>query len=280
MDFLQFPLKFIELLKEVQKAHRQEIPKFICRLVSDNPKPAAFSIIETNSFRNIIHISLLFKPGNDAALKTYLASLVKEFKEKSILLQDTLQKTRADLDKKEKESKDVVENLSQELDKLKVKSQEQRNSLELEYTRKISDQKSEFLKEREEERVKKEVNVRDLELKYSDQVNKLSEKISLLKENNLNLSEKVSNLLNSLDLTEKEKSRLNLDLMTARREQERLSYSLEEVQRAKAGLEDVNSRLNSHVQKLEKRERDLSDSCRGSDERILSFQEKIVISLH
>jgi spindle assembly abnormal protein 6 len=276
VDFLQFPLKFIELLKEVQRAHRQEVPKFICRLRSDNPKPAAFSIIETNSFRNIIHISLLFKPGNDSALKIYLAGLVKEFKELSCELQDKLVKTSLAKDKKEKEYAALVENSSMEYDKLKTKSQEQLNSLELEYTRKISDQKSEFLKEREELTVKKEVVLRDLELKYSEIVNKLTEKSNRLKENNTHLAEKVGNLTNALELAEKEKVRLELDLLTAKREQERQGYSLEELQRARVGLADENSRLLLSVQKLEKRERDLSDSCRVGDERILSFQEKIV----
>lgn len=276
VDFLQFPLKFIELLKEVMSAGNAEYPKFICRLVSDNPKPASFSIIETNSFRNIIHISLSFLPGNDSQLKAYLAGLVKDFKEKSSELTEKLKSTTKCLDSKEKDSKNTIENLTLELDNLKVKSAEQRNLLELEYTRKISDQKSGFLKEREEERVQKEILTRDLELKYQDQVNKLSEKISTLKESNLNMTEKVSNLQKSLEIVERDKSRLNSDLDLARRESERISYTLDEVQRVKSSLEISNERLNIHIQQLEKRERDLSSSCRGSDERIMGFQEKIV----
>ena len=138
--------------------------------MSDNPKPAAFSVIETNSFRNIIHISLSFIPGNDAALKVYLANLVKEFKDKTLDLSSTLKSTSHNLDLKIKDSKHSIESLTQELDSLKISSAEQRNKLELEYTRMISDQKEKFSKEREEERVKKEIKLRDLEVKYQDQV--------------------------------------------------------------------------------------------------------------
>jgi hypothetical protein len=55
--------------------------RFVCRLSSQpHLNKAMLSVVETNSFRNIVHISLSFIPGNDAAVKVYLAGLVKEFK--------------------------------------------------------------------------------------------------------------------------------------------------------------------------------------------------------
>lgn len=37
-----------------------------------------FSVIETNQFKHITHISLGFRPGSDAAIKQYLASRLNE----------------------------------------------------------------------------------------------------------------------------------------------------------------------------------------------------------
>lgn len=55
--------------------------RFIAQLTSDpSAKYATFSVVETNTFRNITHISLQFIPGADTAIKQYLAQLVKDYK--------------------------------------------------------------------------------------------------------------------------------------------------------------------------------------------------------
>jgi hypothetical protein len=40
----------------------------------------AIQIVETNSFRHIVHLSLIVVPGNDNAVKRYLANLVAKLK--------------------------------------------------------------------------------------------------------------------------------------------------------------------------------------------------------
>ena len=105
VDFVQFPIKFIELLEECINNAHEDHPKyiknrvfrfdsevtrcifdrFLAHLVSDpSCRYAGFNIIETNSFKHINHLSLQFLPGNDASVKEYLANLVKEFKVNSL----------------------------------------------------------------------------------------------------------------------------------------------------------------------------------------------------
>ena len=279
VEFVSFPLKFIELLKQVIKDSSLESPKFICKLVSRDPNPATLSVIETNSFRNIIHISLSFVPGNDTQLKSYLAGLVKEFKDKSSSLYEKLQIKSQTLDAKEIYYKDLIQKLTLELENTKIKANESRQGLELEYNRQISSQKEDWLKEKKEMLLQSENLQRNLENKYKEQIDGLLEKISNLKEYSGKDSEKVLHLQNSLEIAERDRNRLNLELVSTKRDLERVSYSLEESTRIKAGLEVSNERLSSHIQQLEKRERELSDSCRGNDDRILGFQEKIVFLL-
>lgn len=55
--------------------------KYECVLSLGNLNEALFQVIEISSFRDIIHICLKFKQGNDEQIKKYLAGKLKESKE-------------------------------------------------------------------------------------------------------------------------------------------------------------------------------------------------------
>ncbi|ORZ40236.1 hypothetical protein BCR44DRAFT_124383, partial [Catenaria anguillulae PL171] len=58
------------------------VGKYSAQLVIDNAaRPASLQIVETTTFRRIVHLSLDLVPGNDAAVKKYLAGLVSQLKE-------------------------------------------------------------------------------------------------------------------------------------------------------------------------------------------------------
>lgn len=104
VDFKSFPKKFIELLENCRLASgrdtvgrgdtpsrtnrltgtgRAELqaggPSFLARLetlvVGGFP---VFSLVETNPFKELTHLSLKFRAGNDAAIKTYLAARLRQ----------------------------------------------------------------------------------------------------------------------------------------------------------------------------------------------------------
>jgi spindle assembly abnormal protein 6 len=55
--------------------------RFIAKLVSEqNSQFAKFTVVETNTFKHITHLSLNFVPGSDGTVKKYLSDLVKRFK--------------------------------------------------------------------------------------------------------------------------------------------------------------------------------------------------------
>lgn len=116
MDFKSFPTKFIELLEscrtttrggdgvgvdpeardggggdavdEAGRPARGELlnpggsaaePSFLARLETVTPGGfSVFSVVETNPFKELTHLSLKFRAGNDAAIKTYLAARLRQ----------------------------------------------------------------------------------------------------------------------------------------------------------------------------------------------------------
>eukprot|EP00899_Mesostigma_viride_P012145 jgi/Mesvir1/20931/Mv08002-RA.1 len=75
VDFSTFPSKMVELLELCIESAQEINPRFVA-VLSLRHGESTFSIIETNHFKQLCHISLLFRPGNDSAIKQYLASRV------------------------------------------------------------------------------------------------------------------------------------------------------------------------------------------------------------
>lgn len=115
MDFKSFPKKFIELLESCSGSsgtidsnagggdsgnrstpgddgpHQARIlngrgdalgmgaPSFLARLETlVSGGFSTFSLVETNPFKELTHLSLKFRSGNDAAIKTYLAARLRQ----------------------------------------------------------------------------------------------------------------------------------------------------------------------------------------------------------
>jgi spindle assembly abnormal protein 6 len=113
IDFTAFPTKLVELLEHCHEAASQHDPRcvpaptthraapgsprfparcsalsanaghrlrrFIATLVS-SAAGGVLSVVETNNFRQLYHISLQLRAGNDNEIKRYLAGRVKSFK--------------------------------------------------------------------------------------------------------------------------------------------------------------------------------------------------------
>ena len=82
VDFAQFPDKFIELLEECIASRGEESPRFLAvlRVGADADENSSLGVVETNKFKHLSHISLAFKPGDDAAIKQYLAARLMDVK--------------------------------------------------------------------------------------------------------------------------------------------------------------------------------------------------------
>ena len=93
VDFTAFPAKLVELLEHCNEAASQHDPRFISTLVSGTTG-GTLSVVETNHFRQLYHISLQLRAGNDAEIKRYLAGRVKGFKAQNRDLEEELSQTK------------------------------------------------------------------------------------------------------------------------------------------------------------------------------------------
>ncbi|CAB1109887.1 unnamed protein product [Ectocarpus sp. CCAP 1310/34] len=129
VDFKSFPRKFIELLESCRassgaaavdpesrngytpgeegggRPSRGEPllpssgePSFLARLETVVPGGfSLFSVVETNPFKELTHLSLKFRVGNDASIKTYLAARLRQLKAEVSVTSSTLEDTRTAL---------------------------------------------------------------------------------------------------------------------------------------------------------------------------------------
>eukprot|EP01052_Picozoa_sp_SAG31_P051489 SAG31_NODE_12243_length_956_cov_1.180863_1_plen_193_part_01 len=103
IDFAAFPGKLVELLEHCCEADRQDSARFLATLVCAGGE-GVFSVVETNNFRQLYHISLQLRAGNDVAIKRYLAAKLKDFKTRSCELAADLATTQELLREKTEQS--------------------------------------------------------------------------------------------------------------------------------------------------------------------------------
>jgi spindle assembly abnormal protein 6 len=68
VDFASFPGKIISLLERCISSHASDTPRFQA-VLSCRPSDSTLKIVETNDFKQLAHITLAFKPGNDFTVK-------------------------------------------------------------------------------------------------------------------------------------------------------------------------------------------------------------------
>lgn len=68
VDFASFPGKIISLLERCIGSHAADTPRFQA-VLSCRPADSTLKIVETNDFKQLAHITLAFKPGDDFTVK-------------------------------------------------------------------------------------------------------------------------------------------------------------------------------------------------------------------
>jgi spindle assembly abnormal protein 6 len=166
VDFDKFALKFVDLLDHCVGSYREDNQKFIGQLVQDELNFGLFSVVESNSFKHINHLSLKFIQGNDATIKNYLAGVVKSLKNKKHDLETTLfssEKVKHDFEKMSKEA-------TLEIERLKLKHQEELSSLKLGHAKELGNEKERFAEDKDRSRIDFESKQRDSKYKFEQEV--------------------------------------------------------------------------------------------------------------
>ncbi|XP_030290017.1 spindle assembly abnormal protein 6 homolog [Sparus aurata] len=122
IDFASFPQKFIDLLNLCYSEQETDNPRFLLHLSCQSPVlggPANFSVVETNAFKHLNHLSLRLAQGSDKEIKDYLAVCLSSLKAEKQDLEMRLKKTEDDLSRQLSYAQQTLSEKTKELDKLR-----------------------------------------------------------------------------------------------------------------------------------------------------------------
>ncbi|KAJ3022077.1 Spindle assembly abnormal protein 6 [Thoreauomyces humboldtii] len=216
VDFQQFPLNFIELLEACRHAKHEPQPKFIAQLNTDSiTNQAVFQIVETNTFRNITHISLQLIPGDDISVKQYLAQLVKDLKIETATLRDQLNATGTSLAGRLKDAESMAANLGSELERTRLANAEQVSRLKLQHAEDSARERESFMRQREDDRLAAERDKRTMEIRADDKAN-VEEALEMHKSKNARLDEGLKRATEEINKGNEIIRRLQTELKSAK----------------------------------------------------------------
>uniref|UniRef100_A0A3P8SCU9 SAS-6 centriolar assembly protein n=1 Tax=Amphiprion percula TaxID=161767 RepID=A0A3P8SCU9_AMPPE len=300
IDFASFPQKFIELLNLCYSEQESDSPRFLLYLSCQSPVlegSATFTVVETNAFKHLNHLSLRLAHGSDNEVKEYLAVCLSSLKVVTVLLLQTLCEKTKELDKLRLEWTNQTSTLSschsQELqlerqkalqNKLQQHTEQLRQELESAHT-KVSQQLQSRLTELEascreltEKKYKNESAIRDLKIKLVG----AEEESQRLKQQVLSLRRENSTL--DTEVHEKERLVSQLQMRVAVLEQEikdkdQLMHStkemLEATQEQRKSVEENAESKELKIKKLEATVKSLSEELIKANGIIKKLQGEV-----
>ncbi|CAK0779091.1 hypothetical protein CVIRNUC_004694 [Coccomyxa viridis] len=112
VDFGGFPAKIITLLQRCLASSREDPPRFQA-ILSIQEGVSVFKVVETNDFNQLPHITLAFRPGNDATVKAFLAGRLSEVQAVQTALERDLSRAQAEASSKGEQLHAVQQALSE-----------------------------------------------------------------------------------------------------------------------------------------------------------------------
>ena len=253
---------------------------------------ARFSIVESNQFRELVHLSLDMKPGTDASVRSYLSERLSDILAQTNLLNfqlrverdrgDTAERTCAEMTRQynemiqmsESEKLDLVQKADESIQKENAKRCE-----ELQLIKKINE---------EEIRALKEAN-QDIRNSLQSQINSFDRENRKLIESNEEKEKRVvhlEKLLNEAKVNEENVSAANHSLETdMTKVQNDRNKVFDELQRTQIIITNLENEIGQLEKTLSRTERDLEESKRDaaqmkgkaeeSSQQLLSIQHEL-----
>ncbi|KAG7228800.1 hypothetical protein INR49_008578 [Caranx melampygus] len=144
IDFASFPQKFIDLLNLCYSEQESDNPRFLLHLSCQSPLlegPANFSVVETNAFKHLNHLSLRLAQGSDKDIKDYLAVCLSSLKLEKQALEVKLKKTEDDLTRQLSYAQQTLSEKTKELDKLRSEWTSQSSSLSSRHSQELQSER-------------------------------------------------------------------------------------------------------------------------------------------
>ncbi|DBA71002.1 TPA: hypothetical protein ACH3X2_011436 [Trebouxia sp. C0005] len=290
VDFGNFPGKVITLLQKCILAQTEDPPRFQA-VLSATGSDSVFKIVETNDFNQLPHITLAFRPGNDIAVKQFLAFRLSEVKLSNEHLTADLNMTMGDRDSTQLKLEDIVEQLAESREMYERTLLEQqahsktKDAVALEEkTKELAQLKSTLDQERErlETKYREQLDalttrggdldtenrqLRSLKYELDSKVSELSHKLGTVEGNCRSMEDELSRLQNQNVQLGKSKSEREVEANELRA---RLRSADEKVQAQKDHIAEQNQRckdLEASSRQLEERCSELKEAAVGHEVR-------------
>ncbi|KAL3138442.1 hypothetical protein ABBQ32_006233 [Trebouxia sp. C0010 RCD-2024] len=283
-------LFFLHTLEKCILAQSDETPRFQA-VLSARGSDSIFKIVETNDFNQLPHITLAFRPGNDVAVKQFLAFRLSEVKlncehltadlnmtmgdhdATQLKLEDTLQQLTESREVHERtlleqqahsKTKDAIalEEKTKELSQLKATLDQDRERLEAKYREQLD-----ALTNRAGDLDTENRQLRSLKYELDSKVSELSHKLGTAEGNCKSMEEELARLQNQNTQLSRSKSERDVE---ANDLQAKLRSADEKVQAQKDHLAEQNQRckdLEAAARQLKERCTELKESAAGHELR-------------
>ena len=265
MDYQQFPGMIIELLERSCSAKKENMTsiedapdnKFTCVLAIGYTAEASLSVVETNQFKQLTHLSLKLRNGNDETLKQHLAKKLQSFKAECEALSQRLENAENTLNLQASANEKLKAELKQERDENRKLADAMRN----EGQKQQNDMKEQMLAELEECNNKHNEDKETTRVMYETQIAEQMAKIDELKGLNGELCDKKM----KLEASERE-------LMA---KVQRLEHSLQLQENELTLLRGTNKGLDTTKYTQEKELIELKVRCETMERQMLDREELV-----
>ncbi|GIL47125.1 hypothetical protein Vafri_4030 [Volvox africanus] len=284
VDFASFPGKVISLLEKCMTAQAGDSPRFqAVMMVRGND--SLFKIVEINDFKQLPHITLSFRPGNDSVVKQFLAFRLTEVKSSCQELSDSLEKAKDERDSASVQLAQCRQQLTE------LREQYDKHLLEVQAQAKTQQASA------HEERLREKAQLKDqhdrergeLERRFRDQISSLNVRLGELDSENRKLREikyeldtKVSELSHKLGTAEGSNRSLDEEAMRLRTLNQQLSMAKHELEiqlnEARAKLLAMEEKTQSQADVVEQqrgRLRDMEGAMRQVEQRCADLREAV-----
>ncbi|KAL6108616.1 sass6 [Pungitius sinensis] len=277
IDFASFPQKFIDLLNLCYSEQKSDIPRFLLHLSHQSlvvEGPANLSVVETNAFKHLNHLSLRLVHGSDKAIKDYLAVCLCSLKAEKQALEVKLQKTEEDLSRQLSYAQQTLSEKTKELDKLRSEWTSQTSSLSSRHCHELQSEREKAAELQSRLQQQTELLRRELESSHRESCQQLHIRLTELEGSSRELTERkyknesvIRDLKIKLAGAEEECQRSKQQILSLRRENSSLDTDVHDKERSV-------SQLQMRVAVLEQEVKDKDQLMHRSKEVLEATQQQ------
>ncbi|XP_034386575.1 spindle assembly abnormal protein 6 homolog isoform X3 [Cyclopterus lumpus] len=282
IDFASFPQKFIDLLNLCYSEQESDNPRFLLHLSSQSlvlEGPANFSVVETNAFKHLNHLSLQLVHGSDKEIKDYLAVCLSSLKAEKQVLETKLQKTDEDLSRQLSYAQQTLSEKTKELDKLRSEWTSQTSSLSSRHGQELQSEREKAVESQSRLQQQMELLRQELESSHKRSSQQLHSRLTELEASCRELTERkyknesvIRDLKTKLVGAEEECQRSKQQILSLRRENGSLDTEVHDKERLVSQLQMRGAVLEQEIKdkdQLMQRSKEVLEATQQQKEKLL-----------